>query len=168
MAKTFNCVACGRPLIFQGSTTQTCLHCGANIIVPAQVFQDMKPVEPVAAEARLPGMQSAYTFPETGMDATAKSQLLSELGRLLHQEQKLQAIKVFREATGSSLADSLETINRLETGDTSLFNDLTDSVGSKDPNRAVNVNRPNYLVSFLIYIFILGLTVLGVLIFIVD
>lgn len=102
----FKCPACSAPLEFQGGTIQKCGFCGGSVIVPSEVFG-----RAAAAKASPPPREAAPVGP-IGMLA----QGVENVRRLISEGKKLEAIRVFRETFGVSLAQAKAAVEAMERG----------------------------------------------------
>ncbi|MBC7912081.1 MAG: hypothetical protein H7Y30_16355 [Pyrinomonadaceae bacterium] len=100
MPQPFKCPSCGGPLEYDGGKlTVRCQFCNSSIIVPEEL-------RPRAAA------------PTRDADVTLQDQLgnLAEIGRLIRDGNKIEAIKVYRETFGTGLKEAKEAIERLMAG----------------------------------------------------
>ena len=97
MTKSFNCASCSAPLEFEGTTTQKCRYCGSTVIAPPDMFYSS-------------GVASFG-------DLTGKALKIAEIDRLIHNGQKIDAIKLFRETFGVGLAEAKDAVERMERGE---------------------------------------------------
>jgi LSD1 subclass zinc finger protein len=100
MTQTFECPSCGGPLDLprDGSPTIRCSYCGRNVIVPPE----------------LQGTRPAGT---AGSPGNIGSEILKEIDRLLAAGNKIAAIQQYRNATGSSLREAKDFIDRRAAGE---------------------------------------------------
>jgi uncharacterized Zn finger protein (UPF0148 family) len=105
MTQIFECPSCGGPLDLpgDGSPTIRCPYCGRNVILPDEL-RGGKP-----AEIRSPV-------------ENAGGELLNEIDRLIASGKKIAAIQQYRDATGSTLREARDFVERREAGE-----DLEDS-----------------------------------------
>ena len=100
MTKTFNCASCSAPLEFEGTTIQKCRYCGSTVIAPRELFY------------------SSDDSPFLDLDAlSGRARKIAEINQLIHEGQKLEAIKVFRETFGVGLAEAKDAVERMERGE---------------------------------------------------
>ena len=105
MTKIFNCPSCGAPIDYDGGPDPTirCNFCHNIVIVPPELRtdspRDSEP-EPADSEFRTLGQ-----LPQWG-----------EIGRLVKEGKKIEAIKLFRQLTGAGLKESKDAIEKLEAG----------------------------------------------------
>ena len=100
MTKTFNCASCSAPLEFEGTTIQKCRYCGSTVIAPRELFY------------------SSDDSPFLDLDAlSGRARKIAEINQLIHEGQKLEAIKVFRETFGVGLAEAKDAVEKMESGE---------------------------------------------------
>ncbi len=98
MPQPFKCPSCGGPLEYDGGKiTVRCQFCSNSVIVP----EELRMSRPAARE-----------------DATLQDQLgnLAQIGRLIRDGNKIEAIKVYRETFGTGLKEAKEAVERLASG----------------------------------------------------
>jgi hypothetical protein len=100
MTRTFNCASCSAPLDFTGAVTQKCEHCGSTVIAPHEMFYATNPA-PFDDLASL----------------TGRALKIAEIQRLIHAGNKIEAIKIFREAFGTGLKEAKEAVEAIERGE---------------------------------------------------
>jgi hypothetical protein len=100
MTKTFNCASCSAPLEFEGTAIQKCRYCGSTIIAPPEMFHS----------------SSSVPFGDFS-SLTGKALKIAEIDQLIHNGQKLEAIKLFRETFGVGLAEAKDAVERMERGE---------------------------------------------------
>ncbi|PYT00110.1 MAG: hypothetical protein DMF63_09080 [Acidobacteria bacterium] len=99
MTRSFNCASCSAPLEFEGTPIQKCRYCGGTVVVPRELFY------------------SSDDSPFLDLDSlTGRAQKIAEINQLLHDGQKIEAIKVFREAFGVGLQEAKDAIDRMAEG----------------------------------------------------
>ena len=104
-AQTFHCPTCGAPLDApQGAGTVRCPYCNSTVIVPESISDADQ------------GINAAYAQPVNVL-ASASSLDLSEIKDLIQQNQKIEAIKRVRYATGLGLKEAKDLVDALERGD---------------------------------------------------
>ena len=104
-AQIFHCPTCGAPLDApQSAETVRCPYCHNTVIVPESMSDADQ------------GIGAAYAQPVT-VFASASTLDLSEIKNLLQQNQKIEAIKRVRKATGLGLKESKDLVEALERGD---------------------------------------------------
>lgn len=98
MAQSFSCPNCNAPIDYNGGElTVRCQFCGSSVIVPES----------------LRGGASASA---AGEELLEQSKLLREMAAHLRQGDKIAAIKVYRQAFDSDLADAKAAIDKLAAG----------------------------------------------------
>ncbi|MEO5860273.1 MAG: ribosomal protein L7/L12 [Pyrinomonadaceae bacterium] len=122
MTRTFNCASCSAPLDFTGAVTQKCRHCGSTVIAPRDMFYAANPA-PFDDLASL----------------TGRAQKIAEVQRLIHAGQKIEAIKVFREAFGTGLKEAKDAVEAIERGESINISGLRVQ-SSKDPDIKIKVD----------------------------
>jgi ribosomal protein L7/L12 len=125
MAATFNCPACGGPLVFarEAEITIRCPYCHNTVIVPDELRRGL----------RLEGVGSADEQPRAMKPALPQinsNQVETEIRALLAARQKINAIKVYRQVTGAGLKQAKEAVEAIEAGCT-LDDSLLNSPGNK-------------------------------------
>jgi hypothetical protein len=100
MTRTFNCASCSAPLDFTGAVMQKCDHCGSTVIAPHDLFYAANPA-PFNDIASLSG----------------RAQKIADIQRLIHAGNKIEAIKVFREAFGTGLKEAKDAVEAIERGE---------------------------------------------------
>ena len=98
MTKTFNCASCSAPLEFEGTTIQKCRYCGSTVIAPHDL------------------VFSAEGFTDLS-SLTGKALKIAEITGLVHDGNKLEAIKLFRQTFGVSLEEAKSAVERMERGE---------------------------------------------------
>jgi hypothetical protein len=116
--KTFHCPNCYASLTPGSNPTLKCEYCNSTIIVPPE-FRDSEP----GAKAG----SGAVDFDLS----SEQNQLLQEINRLIAGEQKIQAIKVYRDLSGSNLKEAKEAIEALEAGQPIMFSSFQGSMGQQ-------------------------------------
>jgi hypothetical protein len=109
--KTFHCPNCYASLTPGSSPTLKCEYCNSTIIVPPE-FRDSEPGSKAGS--------GAVDFDLSG----EQSQLLQEITRLIEGKQKIQAIKTYRDLSGSGLKEAKEAIEALEAGQPIMISSL--------------------------------------------
>lgn len=106
MVKTFECPSCGVHLQPDGSKASIiCDYCGATVIVPAELR------ETAAApniSISIGGTEAVFSRVDV---PTAK---MREIVALLRANQKIQAVKEYREVTGLGLKESKDAVDAVE------------------------------------------------------
>lgn len=103
MAKKFNCPACGALIEYDGETTlfQTCGSCKAPIVVPSEIVETRRDTE-IEAAINMPAGEARPT------------EEMLQIKDLIAQGRKIEAIKIYRETFGTSLADAKQAVEDLE------------------------------------------------------
>jgi hypothetical protein len=101
--KTFHCPNCYASLTPGNKPTLKCEYCNSTIIVPPE-FRDSDP-----------GAKAGTGAVDFDL-STEQDQLLQEITRLIGNEQKIQAIKLYRDLSGSGLKEAKDAIDALEAG----------------------------------------------------
>jgi streptogramin lyase len=151
MAKTFNCPACSAPLDFSGEVTQKCAHCGGTVIAQHEMFYA--------------GATSPFDDLSTLKGRALK---IAEVQRLIHAGNKIEAIKVFREAFGTGLKQAKEAVEAIERGesvDISSFRiqaarpqQIKLDIDTKEIGKAaVSVGRVVLAIGVLAFVLVLGI-----------
>ena len=109
MIQVFKCPSCGSTVSYEGGLepTITCQFCGSTIIVPEELRARSASVEAAPA-------------PEFSLDAGHPGlplDRLAEIKQVLSAGKKIEAIKLFREATGLGLKEAKDAVEALERGD---------------------------------------------------
>ncbi len=119
MSIQFQCPACLRQLVYEPgeSAFLTCRHCKSQIIVPSTVIHQYE-----ALEAK----PTKYSLEEQ------RNIKLAEVQRELNAGRKVTAIKVFKEAFDTSLADAKDAVELLEHG----YGVPTEAVSNLSPESA--------------------------------
>jgi len=120
MVATFNCPACGGPLVSprEAELTIRCPYCHNTVIVPDELRGGLRLGEAASIDA-LP--QSGKPVLPTLDPATVETEILA----LLSAGQKINAIKVYRQATRAGLKQAKEAVEAIEAGGTLDANLLT-------------------------------------------
>ena len=83
---SLNCPSCGASLDTAGSASVKCPYCGTVAIIPEQLRQ---------------------SIPEKPSEAFA------DVAELMHRGRIIEAIKLYRQKTGATLAEAKDFVNRL-------------------------------------------------------
>src|SRR5436190_3804330 len=116
MPQDFNCPNCGAPLDYKGGddVTLRCPFCNTSVIVPQ--------------ELRTPSAASATTFdldqfnqlagrePLAGEPLAGQADKLQEIGRLVRENKKIEAIKLYREIFRVGLKEAKDAVDALAEG----------------------------------------------------
>lgn len=100
--RLFKCPTCGGPLEPpEGESAMKCPYCGNTVIVPESL--------------RIPA-RSRYGAMAGGMDLDQLGGQMAEVARLARGGNKVEAINLYRELTGSSLQQAEEAVEAIERG----------------------------------------------------
>lgn len=110
MSQTFNCPNCNAPLDYQGGAlTVRCPYCKSSVIVP---------------EALRSGGAEPLSFSPSGLSEEIEGMLsqiqidkLKQVAELARSGRKIEAIKIWREMSGSSLKEAKEAVDALGRGE---------------------------------------------------
>jgi uncharacterized Zn finger protein (UPF0148 family) len=137
MPGTFNCPSCGAPLEHPGNAdTVPCPYCRNSVIVPAELRSK-------TSRRRAPA--------GLGKDALTPEQL-AEVKRHLSEGQKIEAIKVYRQATLAGLKEAKDAVEAIEASDPEL----------KDRPRTASLSNRSSQVKTRIAVILVGLFFLGI------
>jgi hypothetical protein len=114
--KTFHCPNCYASLTPGSNPTLKCEYCNSTIIVPPE-FRDSEP-----------GVKAGTGAVDINL-SSEQGQLVQEIISLIGNEQKIQAIKLYRDLSGGSLKDAKDAVDALEAGQPITFGTLQ-SLGS--------------------------------------
>jgi DNA-directed RNA polymerase subunit RPC12/RpoP len=103
MADTFHCPTCSAPLEYSGSGSLVrCPYCNNSVIVPEELRSKKSASHP---EASAPGQ----TF--------ISAEKMENISQLLRAGQKIEAIKIYRQATNLGLKEAKDAIDAMEISD---------------------------------------------------
>jgi outer membrane protein assembly factor BamB len=155
MSTTFKCPHCGAPLKYDGGREIVikCDHCGMSSAVPAE----LRPAQPQGN----PDM--GFISPE----------VIFQINELLQKGNKIQAIKVLRNATQLSLKDGKDLVDAFENGDADFLNQKLLNLGpvisvdfasagktvGKAAGAAAGVGCVGSLISLAVVLAVLGATI---------
>jgi sugar lactone lactonase YvrE len=163
MPDTFKCPSCGAPLEYSGNgeVTINCPFCHTSVIVP---------------ETLRTGSVASEIGDLFGGAKDGKVQAIAEIGRLVRANQKLEAIKLYRETFNADLQtakDAVEAISRGEpiqwSSTVTSFTQEPAGSSSADPlqaNAAVAMAKPRKAGGKLALIAMITLIVFGIAIYI--
>ncbi|MBX3291804.1 MAG: hypothetical protein KF881_02810 [Acidobacteria bacterium] len=114
MAQVFKCESCSGPLEYEGGKTQKCGFCGSTILVPRYLYSD----DPAADHSSEPK-------PNELADLTQKAFIFAEIKKLIAENKKIHAIKLYHERFGGRLADAKDAVDRLERGEPIKFESIS-------------------------------------------
>ena len=122
MTKSLNCPMCAAPLDFRGvqSPTMRCPYCGNQVILPEELRekQGMGGIGEKMAKLFAPALDQALK--------------MSEVSRLVRAGNKIEAIKVYREAFGGSLKDAKDAVDRMEAAQSHAVTHATIQMGDAE------------------------------------
>jgi len=110
LTTTFNCPTCGAPLDYGGNgDTLRCPYCNNSVIVPQELRQSAyaaggpKPSVPAATQAlaAAPG------------DSAVPAEVEAQVRRLLQANQKIEAIKLYRQFTSVGLKEAKDAVEAM-------------------------------------------------------
>ena len=107
MSKPFKCTSCGGPLEYEegGALTVRCPFCGSSIIVP----EELRP--------RPAAQPSGGGFFDGLLRLQQRAANLQEIARLARAGNKIEAIRLYREIFGVSLAEAKLAVERMAAGE---------------------------------------------------
>lgn len=109
MTQLFQCPSCNAPLEYDGiKSIVGCPYCGNNVIVP-------ETLRPRQSETRSKRGEDAMGAPFPKRDVMNVLQTVQQMAR---NGQKIQAIRLFRDAFGTSLEDARSAVESLAAGNT--------------------------------------------------
>lgn len=108
MPGVFNCPMCGAPLEVPGSGKMVrCPYCHNSVIVPAELRSaELRPETPAG---RVPAPDPRRVFVTPGE--------LAEIKQLLRDGQRIEAIKLYRQATTLGLKEAKDAVDAIEAAD---------------------------------------------------
>jgi ribosomal protein L7/L12/outer membrane protein assembly factor BamB/DNA-directed RNA polymerase subunit RPC12/RpoP len=109
MSQTFQCPNCGAPLDYDGGSDPVipCPYCKSTVIVPEELHTAHT------------GSSALTTSVGMGLDNLLQPEKIAhlrEIGRLVRQGQKVEAVNLYREIFGAELKEAQEAIDRLAAG----------------------------------------------------
>lgn len=157
MTESFKCPSCSAPLEFEGKPVQKCVFCGSSVIVPVATIQNSGAF----------GGSGNMDFGDLS-SLTGKALKIAEIQQLIQAGKKIEAIKVFRETFGTSLAEAKEKVEAMERGEsvdisgmrvqtTNLRAPAIDSAAIKKVGVAVGGSI--FIASIVVGLIILGATI---------
>lgn len=114
MPQIFKCESCSGPLEYEGGRTQKCGFCGSTILVPRYLYSDDPTVD-----------HSSEPRPNELADLTQKAFIFAEIKKLIAQNKKIHAIKLYHERFGVSLAEAKDAVDKLERGEPIVFEKIS-------------------------------------------
>ena len=119
MPQTFNCPNCGAPLEYDGSgyPTMRCPFCNNSVVVP----QELRVLrESPAAPASPPSSTPMFSAGQGGMfdlgNLMAQAGRFKELGELVGDGRKAEAVRLYRELLGVDEATAIQAIESMASG----------------------------------------------------
>src|SRR3972149_5281029 len=111
MVKTFNCSTCGGPLEYSRGTETTirCSYCHNTVIVPDELRGILRWGAPISTD--VPPTSNIPVLPSID-----PMQVEKEIRDQLAAGQKINAIKIYRQATGIGLKQAKEAVEAIEAG----------------------------------------------------
>jgi DNA-directed RNA polymerase subunit RPC12/RpoP len=108
MSQTFQCPNCGAPLDYDGGLDPVipCPYCKSTVVVPEELHTAQ------------PGSSTFTASAGTALDNLLQPEQierLREIGRLVRQGQKVEAVNLYREMLGTELQDAKDAIDQLTT-----------------------------------------------------
>jgi ribosomal protein L7/L12/sugar lactone lactonase YvrE len=109
MSQTFQCPNCGAPLDYDGGLDPVipCPYCKSTVVVPEELHTAQ------------PGSSTFTASAGTALDNLLQPEQierLREIGRLVRQGQKVEAVNLYREMLGTELQDAKDAIDQLAAG----------------------------------------------------
>jgi ribosomal protein L7/L12/DNA-directed RNA polymerase subunit RPC12/RpoP len=127
MTNTFNCPMCGAPLDYPGhEETIRCPYCHNTVIVPPEIRGN----QPKAVS-------------QSTVDGVLTAQQIAEILGFLRAGKKINAIKVYREATLAGLAEAKQAVEAMEAADAGLPSSSTQVSGNGEltPEQLADIRR---------------------------
>jgi DNA-directed RNA polymerase subunit RPC12/RpoP len=147
--KLFKCPGCGAPLEPPaGETTMRCIYCGNSVIIP----KDLR------STPRMDGFESS----DGGMDLNqllGEGLQLAEVQRLIQTDNKIEAIKRYREITGVGLKEAKDAVDAMEAGQSIRIGQNV-SVATMRPRASQTVRVPQSAYNWIgcvIFLFVAGI-----------
>ena len=110
--RLFKCPTCGGPLEPpEGESAMKCPYCANTVIVPESLRVPARP---------------AHGSMASGMDLHALGGQMAEVVRLVRDGNKIGAIKLYRELTGTSLQQAKEAVEAIERGESISLSSIGD------------------------------------------
>jgi ribosomal protein L7/L12 len=133
MSQTFQCPNCGAPLDYDGGLDPVipCPYCKSTVIVPAELHTGQPE-------------SSTFTIPagaNLAMDNLLQPEQIArlrEIGRLVRQGQKIEAIKLYREVFGTGLKEAKDAIDQLAAGKAIALTNTSEQSSQDSPFPAQN------------------------------
>ena len=155
--ESFKCPHCGAPIEYdgQGAKTVTCPFCAQPALVPENLLP-----RPAAAP-----------FMSSGMDQGAligQAVELAMIVKALRAGNKIEAIKIYRQATGASLLDAKTAVEQIEQGNFSQVSFSTDSAAFTETTPAPVAAKSGRGGAIALSFLVLFLVVVGAAVFILS
>jgi ribosomal protein L7/L12/outer membrane protein assembly factor BamB len=111
MSQTFQCPNCGAPLDYDGGLDPVipCPYCKSTVVVPAELHT----AQPESSTFTIP---TGTTLALDNLLQPEQIAHLREIGRLVRQGQKTEAINLYRELLGTELKEAEDAIEQLAAG----------------------------------------------------
>ncbi len=116
MPQTFNCPNCGAPLDYDGSgyPTMRCPFCNNSVVVPQELrVRRESPAAPASSSSSTP----IFSTSQGGMfdlgNLMAQAGQFKELGELVRDGRKLEAVRLYRELFGVDEATAAQAIETM-------------------------------------------------------
>jgi ribosomal protein L7/L12 len=118
MTQPFNCPSCGAPLDIDGDTDPVvrCPYCKGTVVVPQEIMQMTKGV---AA-----GHPVSLIDADPSEDLKDQAAIWQKIISLAQSGKKIEAIALFRQLTGVSLADAKRSVEAIQVGQALNLSDL--------------------------------------------
>jgi DNA-directed RNA polymerase subunit RPC12/RpoP len=112
MSQAFSCPNCSAPLDYQAGSASTmrCPYCQSSIIIP----QGLRSENVGEALENRPGLNFSGTTVQSSEVVALDQTTLAHIQSLLRQGNNIEAIKIYRQATGCALAESVQAISAIE------------------------------------------------------
>jgi ribosomal protein L7/L12 len=133
MSQTFQCPNCGAPLDYDGGFDPVipCPYCKSTVVVPAELHTGHPE-------------SSIFTIPagaNLAMDNLLQPEQMArlrEIGQLVRQGQKIEAIKLYREVFGTGLKEAKDAIDQLAAGKAIVITNSSVQTTQESPFPAQN------------------------------
>jgi ribosomal protein L7/L12 len=161
MAETFDCPSCGAALVLNGSNPTTqCTYCGKTVIVPEELRDKAGATVISFSSTHVQNLHSNFpSGPELSPDTT------QEILAAMRKGNKIEAIKIYRNATGLGLKeskDAIETAGQMLEAAGGMLNDelasiLIQTAGSAQPVVTAEKTRKNKSLGLWLALIALGI-----------
>lgn len=121
MTSTFNCPKCGAPMDYSGrGESIRCPYCHNAVIVPPElrVSQQADTSQTPAYGAADAGLPPG--FMQASGSRVLTTQQLADVKRLLREGKKIEAIKIYRQATMLGLKEAKDAVEAMQAADPEL------------------------------------------------